>query len=97
MISKKHFLNQMKKLMTIYDEQISTDRLLAYYDAMSTDFTDEQFDLALNLALKNSFKFPPIAAFYKKDESRPEEKKVYEPVTAEESKRIKEAFTRAGL
>lgn len=97
MISKKHFLNQMKKLMTVYDEQVSTDRLLAYYDAMSTDFTDEQFDAALNLALKNSFKFPPIAAFYKKDPTAAEPLKAYEPLSAEENAAIRRTLDQYGL
>ena len=89
---------QVKKLKTIFpDSAISSEQALIYYETMSPDFTDEQFDVALNLAIKNSFKFPPIAAFYKKDPDRPEDKKVYEPVTAEESKYIREAFKRNGL
>jgi len=98
MISKKHFAEQVGKLNVIYPESaLSAEQAALYYEMMSSDFTDEQFDVALNLAVKNSFKFPPIAAFYKKDPDRPDDKKVYEPVTAEESKYIREAFKRNGL
>jgi hypothetical protein len=97
MISKKHFLEQMEKLMTIYDEQVGTERLLAYYETMSPDFTDEQFDVALNFATKNSFKFPPIAAFYKKDENRPEPLKAYDPPTKEEAEALRRTLDQYGL
>jgi hypothetical protein len=97
MISKKHFLEQVDKLMLIYDEQISTPRAMAYYEMLSQDFTDEQFDAAVNMALKSSFKFPPIAAFYRKDVNTVEEKTVYEPVTLDESQLIKGVLDRYGL
>ena len=85
MVTKEHFLKQVKKLNTLFPETaINVEQATIYYEMLSPDFNDEQFDVALNIALKNSFKFPPIAAFYKKDPDRIEEKKVYEPVTAEE-------------
>jgi len=90
MISKKHFLAQVKKLNIIYPESaINSEQALIYYDVMSSDFTDDQFDVALNLALKNSFKFPPIAAFYK---GGTDADNVYAPVTAEESARIRKTL-----
>jgi hypothetical protein len=95
MISKKHFLEQMKKLMIICDEQVSDERVKAYYNVLSPDFTNEQFDKALNLALKNSFKFPPIAAFYHRDPLADVLQSVYSPVTEIEGKRIRWALERA--
>ena len=95
MIGKKHFLEQIRKLETIYDEEISTAKLEAYYETMSPDFTGDQFDVALNLALKNSFKFPPIAAFYHRDPLADVLQSVYSPNTPEESKRLKWALERA--
>lgn len=97
MVSKQHFLKQMTKLMIICDEQVSDERIKAYYEVLSPDFTNEQFDKALNLALKNSFKFPPIAAFYKADPSQPAPLMVNEPVTPEESRAIREVLNRYGL
>jgi hypothetical protein len=70
MISKKHFLEQMKKLNTLYPESaLSNEQVMIYYEFLSRDFTDTEFDAAINHALKTSFKFPPIAAFYKKEKS----------------------------
>lgn len=96
MISKKHFLKQIDKLNTIYpDKPLTDEQALIYYEVLSPDFTDAQFDTALNLALKNSFKFPPIAAFYHRDPLADVLKGVYSPVTPEESKRLKWALERA--
>jgi 2-oxo-4-hydroxy-4-carboxy--5-ureidoimidazoline (OHCU) decarboxylase len=90
MISRKHFAAQIKKLNTIYpDSAINDEQAALYYEAMSPDFNDEQFDKALNLALKNSFKFPPIAAFYHRDPLADVLQGVYSPVTAEESKLLR--------
>jgi hypothetical protein len=90
MISKKHFLAQMKKLNTIYpDSAINDAQALIYYETMANDFTDEQFTKQLNFVLKNSFKFPPIAAFYKVDPDAPVPIPVYDPVTPEESIRLR--------
>jgi hypothetical protein len=98
MISKKHFAEQIGKLNTIYPESaISTAQAAVYYEVMSPDFTDEQFDAALNMALKNSFKFPPIAAFYKKDPGAPEPLKVYDPLTKEETAAIRRTLDQYGL
>lgn len=98
MISKKHFLAQMQKLNEIFpDSAISDAQAKHYYEAMSADFTDAQFDTALNFALKTSFKFPPIAAFYKQDPAAPVAKTVYEPVTPEESKSIRAVLAKYEL
>jgi hypothetical protein len=98
MISRKHFLAQVKKINTLYPESaINNAQAEIYYEFLSTDFNDEQFDAALNMALKNSFKFPPIAAFYKKDPGAPEPLKVYGPLTKEETAAIRRTLDQYGL
>jgi acetone carboxylase gamma subunit len=98
MISRKHFAAQIKRLSDIFpDSTISDKQAMLYYEVMSPDFTNEQFDVALNMALKNSFKFPPIAAFYKKDPGAPEPLKVYDPLTKEETAAIRRTLDQYGL
>jgi hypothetical protein len=86
MISKNVFLDQIEKIQTFLPEpKMSEAAIMLYYDFMSPDFTDEEFIQAANLAVKNNFKFPPVAAFYR--EHKPH--CVPSPVTAEESEIIR--------
>ena len=94
MISKKHFVAQIKKLETIFDQELSARQVELYYETLSPDFIDEEFTKQLNHVLKNSFKFPPIAAFYKADPEATEQ--VYSPVTAEESAKIRRILDAIG-
>lgn len=92
MISKKHFLEQIKKLNVLFpDSALSDQQVAMYYEVLSQDFNDAQFDEAFNLAVKNSFKFPPIAAFYRKDT---EAQYVPSPVTPEFREQIRLARER---
>ena len=97
MMTKKHFLAQMEKLQAIFDEQVPMERLALYYGVMAQDFTDEQFDAAVNRALRDCFKFPPVAAFYKKDPNAAEPPKVYAPMTKEEAEAIRRTLDQYGL
>lgn len=65
MISKKIFLEQIEKLQTAFDEEVSESRFRVYYDTLSSDFTDKDFLEQVNVVLRNNFKFPAIAAFYR--------------------------------
>lgn len=87
MITEKVFLDAIDKLNSIFPENaLSPEAAKIYYETMSPDFTDEQFTKQVNVALKNSFKFPPIAAFYKGMNDLPE---VFEPVNPQESAAIR--------
>jgi hypothetical protein len=91
MIEKEHFFREIKKLETIFNDKLTPGQLTGYYEAMSHDFTNEEFTQTLNHVLKDSFKFPPpIAAFYKG--KAPD---VPDPVTTEEKAiyaRIRERY-----
>lgn len=65
MITKSVFLKTVKNLEEIFEHELTERQIELYYETMSPDFTDAQFLKQANAALKNSFKFPPIAAFYK--------------------------------
>ena len=66
MISKNAFLKGIKKLEEIFDGKMTERQVELYYETLSPDFTDEDFNKQLNHVLKESFKFPPpIAAFYR--------------------------------
>lgn len=94
MVSKKIFLEQIKKLQSTFDQTISEDRIRLYYNALAPDFDDTTFDAAVNFALKNSFKFPPVAAFYKKDPLADALSGVYSPVTEAESIKLRKALAK---
>jgi hypothetical protein len=68
MVSRKVFLEVIEKLQVLFPEPaMSEKQFMLYYEALSPDFTDEQFLKQVNSVIKNCFKFPPIAAFYRED------------------------------
>ena len=60
MISKNAFLKGIKKLEEIFDGKMTERQVELYYETLSPDFTDEDFNKQLNHVLKESFKFPPL-------------------------------------
>ena len=71
------------------------DIMMEYYAVLSKDFNDDEFERRLGRVIRNSFKFPPVAAFYKEDPQQ--EPQTFEPVTPEEARQIKLAREQHGF
>ncbi len=56
---------KMKMLETAFQYTAKPEQLEVYFNKLSSDFDNDQFNNAVEIILENEFRFPSISAFYK--------------------------------